>query len=157
MHRFSISTIAVSAALVLASAGGAARIAATPRLPAGWSHAEINVIVRGVPHTLVYDRGRVQAISTSSLTLRERDGSTQVINVSRSALVTIAGQPASLSQVRRAEIAITLRIDGADATRVTVRIPPVVAALIATQQARSGGTTTTTTTTATTTTRGTRS
>ncbi len=137
MHKLLISTVAALAALALASAA-AARVAATPRLPPGWSHAEINVIVRGVPHTLVYDRGRVQAVSATSLTLRERDGSSQVINVSPSSQVTIDGQPASLSQVRRFEIAITLRIDGADATRVTVRVPPGVAAAIARQQARLG-------------------
>jgi len=137
MHKLLISTVAALAALALASAG-AARVAATPRLPPGWSHAEINVIVRGVPHTLVYDRGRVQAVSATSLTLRERDGSSQVINVSPSSQVTIDGQPASLSQVRRFEIAITLRIDGADAMRVTVRVPPAVAAAIARQQARLG-------------------
>jgi hypothetical protein len=138
VHKLLISTIAVLAALALASAGGAARIASTPPLPPGWSHAEINVIVKGVPHTLVYDRGRVQAVSATSLTLRERDGSSQVINVSPSSQVTIDGQPASLTQVRRSEIAITLRIDGADATRVTVRVPPAVAAAIARQAARPG-------------------
>jgi hypothetical protein len=90
--------------------------------------------VKGTPHTLVYDRGRVLAVSATSLTLREQDGSVQTIDVSGSSQVTIAGQPASLSQIRLREIAITLRIDGADATRVTVRIPPAVAAEIAREQ-----------------------
>lgn len=141
MAKLHLSLIAAVAALAFASAGsaaqsGSAQVRALPRLPAGWSHAEINVIVRGVPHTLVYDRGRVVAVSESSLTLRERDGSTQAINVSPTSQVTIAGQQGSLSQIRRGEIAITLRIDGGDATRVTVRIPPAVAAAIAAQQAR---------------------
>jgi hypothetical protein len=124
----------LAAALSLAGVAAADQIRAVPRLPAGWSHAEINVIVKGTPHTLVYDRGRVLAVSATSLTLREQDGSIQTISVSASSQVTIAGQPASLSQIRLREIAITLRIDGADATRVTVRIPPAVAAEIAREQ-----------------------
>ena len=138
MHKLLVSGIAVSAALALAGAAWAARAVAQPQLPPGWSHAEINVIVRGIPHTLVYDRGRVQAVTTSSITLRERDGSSATINVSPTSRVTIDGNPASLSQVRRFEIATTLQIDGAAATRVTVRIPPALAAAFAAGKLRSG-------------------
>ncbi len=134
MPKLLPAAAALAAALILAGVAAADQIRAVPRLPAGWSHAEINVIVKGTPHTLVYDRGRVLAVSATSLTLREQDGSIQTINVSASSQVTIAGQPASLSQIRLREIAITLRIDGADATRVTVRIPPAVAAEIAREQ-----------------------
>ena len=134
MPKLLPAAAALAAALILAGVAAADQIRAVPRLPAGWSHAEINVIVKGTPHTLVYDRGRVLAVSATSLTLREQDGSVQTINVSASSQVTIAGQPASLSQIRLREIAITLRIDGADATRVTVRIPPAVAAEIAREQ-----------------------
>ena len=28
-------------------------------LPAGWSHATVNVLIKRQPHTLIYDRGRV--------------------------------------------------------------------------------------------------
>ena len=134
MPKLLPAAAAAAAALILAGVAAADQIRAVPRLPAGWSHAEINVIVKGTPHTLVYDRGRVLAVSATSLTLREQDGSVQTIDVSASSQVTIAGQPASLSQIRLREIAITLRIDGADATRVTVRIPPAVAAEIAREQ-----------------------
>lgn len=134
MPKLLPAAAALAAALILAAVAAADQIRAVPRLPAGWSHAEINVIVKGTPHTLVYDRGRVLAVGATSLTLREQDASVQTINVSASSQVTIAGQPASLSQIRLREIAITLRIDGADATRVTVRIPPGVAAEIAREQ-----------------------
>jgi hypothetical protein len=122
MAKLHLSLIAAVALLSLASVASAGQIRAVPQLPAGWSHAEINVIVRGVPHTLVYDRGRVVTVSAGSLTLHERDGSNQVVNVSPASVVTIAGRPGSLSQIRRGQTAITLRVDGADATRVTVRI-----------------------------------
>lgn len=139
MHRFLVPPLAAFVALVLVSPGGAARIAPTPKLPGGWSHAEINVIVKKVPHTLVYDRGRILSFTSTSLTLREADRSIQVIPVSPASRVTIDGRPAKLSQLRRLEIAITLRIDGADATRVTVRVPPRLAARIAARQARARG------------------
>jgi hypothetical protein len=134
MPKLLPAAAALAAGLILTGVAAADQIRAVPRLPAGWSHAEINVIVKGTPHTLVYDRGRVLAVSATSLTLREQDGSVQTIDVSASSQVTIAGQPASLSQIRLREVAITLRIDGADATRVTVRIPPAVAAEIAREQ-----------------------
>ena len=64
-----------------------------------------------------------------------------MINVSPSAKVVIAGQPASLSQVRRLEIATTMSIDGAPATTVRVQIPPGVAAAIRREMRRGGSAT----------------
>jgi hypothetical protein len=78
-------------------------------------------------------------VSSSSLTLLERDGnvaSTVVIDVSPTAQITIAGQPGTLADIRPLEIATTLSIDGAAATKVTVQIPPRVAAAIAGGRAR---------------------
>ncbi len=132
MRRFLTGAFVVIAAV--ASAGAAHAIA--PNLPPGWSHAEINVIVKRVPHTLIYDRGRVQAVTPSSLTVREGDGSSVTIEISPSSRIRIAGRPASLAQVRRREIATILRIDGGAAVKVTVRVPPALAALRPAKQAR---------------------
>ena len=108
-------------ALVLTEAG----IAATP-LPAGWWHVEVNVMVNHVPHTLVYDRGRVVAATTSSLLLRERDGSRVLVAVSPSTRVMIDGAPGSFSQIQRGWQAQTLRIDGGPASQIHAH-PPLVA------------------------------
>ena len=90
-------------------------------LPAGWSHAEINVIgARGQPHTLIFDRGRVQSVEASSLTLKERDGSVVAIKVAPNAVVRIGGRRATLAQVRPGYQATTRGIDGLPATRVVV-------------------------------------
>ena len=110
-----------------------------PSLPPGWSHAEVNVVIRRVPHTLTYDRGRVAAVTASSLTLRERDGSLWTIPVTESTIVKIAGQPASIAQIRRFENATTVRVDGGPAATVTVQIPPGLAAVIQ-RQANKGTT-----------------
>jgi len=126
--------------MVAASVGlGAALVGAAGAvqgLPPGWSHAEINVIIKGSPHTLIYDSGRVIAVGATSLTLRERDGSVWVIDVSPATQITIDGQAAAIDQVRRLETAVTLRVDGGDATTVTVQIPPALAAAIAAAEAR---------------------
>jgi len=137
MKRILISGIVSVGALALVGAAGAIKIP-RPSLPAGWSHAEINVVIKHQPHTLIYDRGRVVAVTASSLVLRERDGSVVTIAVSAASQIRIAGQPGVLSQIRRLEIATTVGVDGGPAALVTVQIPPRVAAAIARQQARAG-------------------
>jgi hypothetical protein len=142
-----IAALALAAALASAASAQAVRLAGVPNLPPGWSHAEINVVIRRQPHTLIYDRGRVQSVTGSSLTLRERDGNAVTVAVGSSTKVVIAGRPATLAQIRPREVATTVSLDGGPAMSVFVRIPPAVAAALARQQARAGQQTTTTTTT----------
>jgi hypothetical protein len=127
--------------LAIAFAGLALAVGAfgTPVLPTGWSHISVNVIRKGVPYTLVYDRGVVTAVSANSLTLRESGGTIWAISVAPTALITIDGQPGTLSQVVPKDFATTLAINGAAASTVSVIV-------------RASATTTVTTTTATTTT-----
>jgi hypothetical protein len=136
MSRRFAAAVAASVVLGAALVAGAGAIPAVPRLPPGWSHAEINVIVKGTSHTLIYDSGRVTAVSATSLTLKERDGTVWVINVSPATQITIDGQAAPITEVRPLETAVTLIVDGGDATNVTVRIPPALAAAIAAAEAR---------------------
>ncbi len=124
--------------LLLASALFAAtsRAAGIGSLPPGWSHVQVNVVIKHQAHTVSYDRGRVQAVGTSSLTLKERDGSVWTIAVGPATKVTINGRAASLSQVRPLEQATTMAIDGGAASFVRVTIPPALAAAQARQAAR---------------------
>ena len=124
MCRTILKAIAAAAVCSLALAAGSASGAGGGVLPTGWTHAEINYAVGRVPHTLILDRGRVAAVSATSLTLREQDGSTVQIEVSSSTQVTVNGQPGQLSDIRRFAIALTQRIDGGPATQVRVQIPP---------------------------------
>jgi hypothetical protein len=111
------------AALGCASAAAAAGPAA--QLPAGWSHAAINVIgPRGKAHTLIYDRGRVQLVGASSLTLNERDGYVVTIQVAPDAVVRIDGRLASLAQIVPGYQARTLGVDGKPAKQVLATRPP---------------------------------
>ena len=115
-----LKALAATAACFLALAAGNASGAGGGVLPTGWTHAEINYAVGRVPHTLILDRGRVAAVSATSLTLREQDGSTVQIGLSTSTQVTVNGQPGQLSDIRRFANAVTQRIDGGPATQVRV-------------------------------------
>jgi hypothetical protein len=114
----------VVTALVLGLAGAAMAapqpVPKFPKFPAGWSHADVNVIVRHVPHTLTLDRGRIVQVSTTQLTLRERDGSMPTIPITADTIVTILGRPATILDLRRKEMVETLRVDGGPAVRLRV-------------------------------------
>ena len=120
MRRTLLQAIAVTAACSLALAAGSASSAGGGVMPAGWTHAEINYAVGRVPHTLILDRGRVAAVTPTSLTLREQDGSMVQIGLSSSTQVTVNGQPGQLSNIRRFANAVTQRIDGGPATQIRV-------------------------------------
>ena len=112
-------------ASVLALAGVAAAappdpVPKFPHFPPGWSHADVNVVVRRVPHTLTLDRGRIVQVSTTQVTLRENDGSMPAIPITSDTLVTIQGRPATILDLRKRELAETLRVDGGPAVRIRV-------------------------------------
>jgi hypothetical protein len=119
--------IVLATALVALSCAGAA-LATDPSalLPAGWSHAEINVTgPRGQAHTEIFDRGRVQIVGASSLTLLERDGSVVTIQVAPTAVIRVNGLAAALAQIQPGYSATTLGLDGRPARRVQATRPPV--------------------------------
>jgi hypothetical protein len=101
---------------VAAGAGGAPP--QIPRIPGTWSHAEINVTIRKVPHTLIVDRGKIAEITATSLTLREGAGITQVIPLNPQTIVMLNRKRAMISDLRRRMSATTLRVDGGAAVRV---------------------------------------
>lgn len=106
------------AALAFAAPGSAAD------LPAGWTHAEINYSVNRVPHTLVLDRGRVTAVSPSTLTIHEADGSSVQVALAPDTQIVVDGRPGQLSDIRRGVTAVAQRIDGGAARLVRVHVPP---------------------------------
>ena len=87
-------------------------------------HAEINFVINRVPHTLVLDRGRVTAVSPSSMTLREQDGSSVQIALAPETQVLVDGRPGQLADIRRGVTAVAQRIDGGAAQLVRVHVPP---------------------------------
>jgi hypothetical protein len=122
MPRRSVLLAASFAAFTVS--GGALAAGPAASLPPGWSHAEINVTgAGGRAHTLIYDRGRVQALGVASLTLRERDGSVVTVAVAPRATVLVNGRPGTLVQVRAGDHALTRGTDGRPVTLVRATRP----------------------------------
>ena len=55
VSRCSFAALSTSAVLGVAFLGAPTAATAAPALPPGWTHISVNVIVRGVAHTFVYD------------------------------------------------------------------------------------------------------
>ena len=100
-----------------ALAGGGGNVPAIPRVAGQWSHVEINLQIRRVPHTVILDRGLVVQASASSITIREL-GNPFVVPLSSQTLVVIDGLPATSSDLKRRMTVVTMRIDGGAAVRV---------------------------------------
>ena len=81
---FAALSLLACAGTAAGAGGGPPQI---PRIPGTWSHAEINVTIRRVPHTLIVDRGKIAEITTTQLTLREGAGVNVVIPLSAQTIV----------------------------------------------------------------------
>lgn len=114
--------VAANAALWLAQIGGA--------FPVGLGslgsyffgqrlvRAEVVVKTAGVVHDYRVDRGRIRAVTATSLTLLERDGSIVTVPIAAGADVKLAGSPTTLTSLRRGMRATTIRDDNAAAATV---------------------------------------
>ena len=119
MRKLAVLLAALS---LLACAGTAAGAGGAPpqipQIPGKWSHAEINVTIKKVPHTLIVDRGKVTEITTTQLILREGAGVAVPIPLNGQSIITLDGRRATISDLRRRMTATTLRVDGGAAVRV---------------------------------------
>jgi hypothetical protein len=89
-----------------------------PRVPGTWTHIEMNVTIKHVPHTIILDRGRILQVTTTQLAVREGAGVNQVIPITAQTFVTVDGSRASIFDLRRRMSVTTMRIDGGAAVRV---------------------------------------
>lgn len=103
-------------------AGLQALAAAGDTLPQGWSHAEINLILKRVPHTVIYDHGRVLSANGGSVTLREVDGSVVTLPIDAKTIIRSQGSPMSASEIHKGMGATSIRVDGGAA--VLLRLHP---------------------------------
>ena len=120
MRRYAaiLSTLALLACAGAATGAGTPAPPQIPHIPGKWSHAEINVTIKKVQHTLIVDRGTVTQITTTQMTLRESGGVLVEIPLTDQTLVTVAGAKTTISSLRRRMTATTLRVDGGAAVRV---------------------------------------
>jgi hypothetical protein len=91
-----------------------------PNIQGAWSHIDINRKIGGKWHTLTLDRGRITQVNGTQLTLREADGTSQLIPLTPGAIVRINSFPSTIYGLRRGMVAMTMRIDGGPAVRVKV-------------------------------------
>ena len=122
--------ILVSLALLAGSGSAVAAAKKTPgppqipNLPGKWSHAEINVKIQGIPHTLILDRGRITQVSDTLLTLREAPGGAVQIPLAPTTLIAFRGFGLHPVVMRKGLYAVAMRIDDGAAVRVRVtRLP----------------------------------
>jgi len=121
MRRF--LAIAVSAAAVSALAlvqGGAAGLNSLGSFFFGPKLVRAEVITNegGVIHDYRVDRGRIRAVTSSSLTLFERDGTLVTVPVAGTADVRLGGFSVPLTKLRRGFVATTVRDGAASASIV---------------------------------------
>ena len=119
MRRRAATLVSLALLAVAGPAAGAGgQPPQIPRVPGTWTHIEMNVTIRHVPHTIILDRGRILQVTTTQLTVREGAGVNQVIPITAQTLVTVDGTRASIFDLRRRISVTTMRIDGGDAVRV---------------------------------------
>jgi hypothetical protein len=118
MRRLAVTLATLSLLACAGTASGGGAPPQIPRIPGAWFHVELNVTIRKTPHTLIVDRGKITQITTTQVTLHERDGSIQQIPLTDQTIVTVDGAPATISSLRRRMTATTLRVDGGAAVRV---------------------------------------
>ena len=119
--RRAVATAAVVLAAVLpqvAGAGSQPNPPPFPKLAGSWSHAEINVRIGKVPHTLILDQGRIVAATQTQLTLLESGGVVVTMPLVSTTTITVGGRQAQWFELRRRMTAETMRIDGGAAVRV---------------------------------------
>ena len=116
-----VATLAALSLFATAGIAGAGGVPPFPRLAGAWSHAEINVKIRRSPHTLILDRGRIQELSDTQLTLRESDGTSVVVPLSTQTIVTLKRmRHPTIFVLKRNMNVLTMRIDDGAAVRVRV-------------------------------------
>jgi hypothetical protein len=120
MRRLAVLVITVVlAALAVTAVAAARKPPPFPPLPAGSTHAEINVKIAGALHTLILDRGRIVLVGPRNMLLRESDGTAVVIPLSPDTIVQPAGY--TIYSLRRGMNVDAMRIDEGAAVRVRIR------------------------------------
>lgn len=110
----------VNAVLLVAQPGWAALPRSLGNYFFGPKLVRADVLVKDAGALRVYrvDRGIIRSKAGGSLQLREGDATVVTIAVSPAAAITIGGQPASYSALRRGMVATVIREGDAPATEV---------------------------------------
>jgi hypothetical protein len=116
-----VGTLIVLATATTAGAAGGRKPPPFPPLPAGATHAEINVKIAGMVHTLILDRGRIVLVGPRNMLLHESDGTNVVVPLSPDTIIQPAGLGLTIFDLRRGMNVDAMRIDDGAAVRVRIR------------------------------------
>ncbi len=123
MRRLAVlfGTVALLALAGTAAAGPKSKPPPFPAMPVGFTHAEINITLAGVPHTLILDRGRIVLVGPRNMALRESDGTLVVIPISAQTIVQPPALRFTIYDLRRGLNVDAMRVDEGAAVRIRIR------------------------------------
>ena len=115
-----LAAAAAAIAVLALAQGGAASLASLGNFFFGPKLVRAEVITSegGVIHDYRVDRGRIRQVTSSSLTLVEKDGTVVPVPVAPTAAVTLAGRSVPLTRLKRGFTATTVRDGAASASTV---------------------------------------
>ena len=115
-----LAAAAAAIAVLALAQGGAASLASLGNFFFGPKLVRAEVITSegGVIHDYRVDRGRIRQVTSSSLTLVEKDGTVVPVPVAPTAVVTLAGRSVPLTRLKRGFTATTVRDGAASASTV---------------------------------------
>ena len=116
-----VGTVALLALSGTAGAAGGSKPPPFPAMPVGFTHAEINITLAGVPHTLILDRGRIVLVGPRNMALRESDGTLVIVPLSPQTIVQPPALRFTIYDLRRGMNVDAMRIDEGAAVRIRIR------------------------------------
>jgi hypothetical protein len=95
---------------------------AFPTLPAGFTHATVNVKIGSHLHTLILDRGKIVQIAPdqTAMTLLEADGTRVVVPLAPETIVMPTRLALTIYDLRRSLMVDTMRVDQGAAVRIRI-------------------------------------
>lgn len=120
LHRVSLVALGICIGLLLAAASALAfnRALVADLFGSNLVRAQVVVYTNGQDTEIWLDRGRITAVGGGGLTIREKDGQIQHVDVAPGARITLNGVFVALSSLRRGMQAQTFRPGDAPAYRI---------------------------------------
>lgn len=120
LHHAFLVALGICIGLLIAtfSAFGGARAALADLFGPGLIRAQVVIFANGQDSEINYSRGRITALGTTSITIKERDGQVEHFDVASGARITRDGAFVPLSALRRGMQAQVFRPGDAPANRI---------------------------------------
>jgi hypothetical protein len=124
LHQAFLVALGIAIGLMMAtlSASAGARAALADLFGPNLIRAQVVIYNGGQDSEIYFSRGRISAISTNSITLREKDGQIERLDVAPGARVTLGGSFVALSSLRRGMQAQVFRPGDAPANRIDASV-----------------------------------